>query len=933
KTLYVADGRRGFHLYNVDNLQTGQFSRLRLRWGKLWTDGTYLFTIVEQTKVALVNLQGEEGPQATVLDVGQPIRDLAVGHGRVYLALGAAGISWLTPSMEVTQLDAAPQPVGNAVSLDVENFDLAVGLEKGGVAIFSVRSGAPSAVMAEPLNLTPQLLVYDQARVVLLGQEDRVVRMLRQEESVAASGEQAVIAGSVLDVAVHPGGYLYLAKCEQGVQVLTLQGESRGYRHEAAGCVQAVALAERTLFTALSDGRVRVYDLSGGLELPALKREISTGGAARDLLVLRDVLVVADGPAGLQFIDWQNEEEPVRAHVTFDAGADAQRLVYLDGRLYVAAGVQGLQIVNTEDPTQPVKEASLRLDGEVRSVAVQAVSRAGGEVGRIAYLTGVTRSGQGRVWILDVSNAQQIRGLGSAALEDEPVDIAVDGRLLYVLTRTTGVRVLDVSDPAALLDVSPAAQSGTYRRLTIFNHNVYVARGSGGVVAYRFATPSAPEVLFATPAANLLRDGAVRGGLLYAVDGDNGLWIVDLNDPQRPVIRGGFSTAGQALALSLDGERLAVADGSGGLRLYRIEADGALTPVSVMTGLTDARDVLVQGEIAYVLRGSVRVEIVDIADLANPRHLRGFNALGAVTDLAVVNQTLYLAEGEQGVEVWDVRQPSNPMAVQFPLTEQLGTVTRLRAAPQGSLLYALSPQQGLLVLSVPTPADARVLVGFPSQDSPYGVDAAGDYVLLADGNAGVRVFNRLAASDIYEMEGSPLPGFAAQVYGVVPDRLRGLGFLVAQVGRDGQVHLFEVERKVALNEAGSYALVRGGLFFHPIVQYLRFVLFGWLLYFLMYRVFLLLASGQVLPAERLISWQWYRQLLRFAEGRHGPVVFARNGEVVQRAGEFSAQPPEDDSESASLSRAGAGLGLLFVDAVSAVVLETVAVLPGCLGRI
>ena len=62
------------------------------------------------------------------------------------------------------------------------------------------------------------------------------------------------------------------------------------------------------------------------------------------------------------------------------------------------------------------------------------------------------------------------------------------------------------------------------------------------------------------------RDLAVLGGRAYVADGAGGLQIIDVGNPQAPVILGSLNTAGAAVGVDVSGNLAVIAEGTSGIQ-------------------------------------------------------------------------------------------------------------------------------------------------------------------------------------------------------------------------------------------------------------------------------------------------------------------------------------------------------------------------------
>ncbi len=105
---------------------------------------------------------------------------------------------------------------------------------------------------------------------------------------------------------------------------------------------------------------------------------------------------------------------------------------------------------------------------------------------------------------------------------------------------------------------------------------------------------------------------------------------------------------------------LYVAVHQGGLRVYRVSAEGHPELLSTLGGLGNAWKVEVADALAYVVDNDLGLHVVDISDPADPVHAGTVLTHGAPRDLAIDGDRLYVALGGLGVDVFDASDPAAP---------------------------------------------------------------------------------------------------------------------------------------------------------------------------------------------------------------------------------------------------------------------------------
>ncbi len=184
----------------------------------------------------------------------------------------------------------------------------------------------------------------------------------------------------------------------------------------------------------------------------------------------------------LRIIDFTNPSSPleVGSWSTGSAGRFLHDLIVVDTLAYLAYWEDGFRILSVADPARPYELGRYDYPGAFsHSVEVS-------EDGRTAYVTDeIFSAPYGGLRVLDVSDPSDIREVG--AWECPGSDASIHnlfrlGDLLYVSYYMCGVRILDISDPRAPVEIAHADVDGASGGLTGF-WGVYPAvRGADTLV-------------------------------------------------------------------------------------------------------------------------------------------------------------------------------------------------------------------------------------------------------------------------------------------------------------------------------------------------------------------------------------------------------------------------------------------------------------------
>jgi hypothetical protein len=364
-----------------------------------------------------------------------------------------------------------------------------------------------------------------------------------------------------------------------------------------------------------------------------------------------------------------------------------------------------------------------------------------------------------------------------------------------VTTHPSGLRILDVTDPAAPVEVGRLALPGNAQGIALGLHHAYIAAGAAGLRIVNISEPRRPAEVAASIKHNpedaydvvvsedyaYVADRAVSNGEERILPG--GLRIVNIRTPRRPVAMG--KVKGSAWSVDVTHGYVYVADfdeESGDTSSFdivnifspaapkriasfsippRIDSrivakDGALYTIDDRLrqfDLTDPHepqlgwslplptDTYFAGELtglalreslAFVGGGTAGLHLVDLADPAFPHLITTLP--GEAYDIATIGKLVFVSKLYGGIRIVDVSNPSKPGVV--GAIKGKWSVSDMQAV--GDYLYvanyAYPDSSALLIYDIHDPARPVLTSSFDvGQEEPGHVEVAGHYAYLGIG--------------------------------------------------------------------------------------------------------------------------------------------------------------------------------------------------------
>jgi len=363
-------------------------------------------------------------------------------------------------------------------------------------------------------------------------------------------------------------------------------------------------------------------------------------------------------------------------------------------------------------------------------------------------------------------------------------DVALDGTIAYLADAGGGVRVLDVSNPAAPVEIAslPPVQLGNVQALYLDGDRLYTAESSGGVSVIDVATPASPVRLGRVTGMSQVLDVVAAGDTAFAISNVGpGFHVIDASDPAAPIVATSLGATGDVLrwitpTRLLAGRRIidvsdppnpwivaenvtypaGIGDGFGvDTALRRYDLSDPMNPVRVNHQIADDgfyTGIAVDAELAWLIGTSVTgLALSDVSDAEPTYPQTGAIPLTglAVNRLRIVGTRLYAAvsgTGATGLYVFDVSDPAAPLQLGHFAAGDFTDVD-----VEGDVAYAVDPSdvddgvEGVYAIDVSNPALMGEIAFLP-MESPGRLAASGSRVYVSDDPPGatpsrMRVFD------------------------------------------------------------------------------------------------------------------------------------------------------------------------------------------------
>ncbi|MCK4249879.1 T9SS type A sorting domain-containing protein [candidate division WOR-3 bacterium] len=543
--------------------------------------------------------------------------------------------------------------------------------------------------------------------------------------------------------------------------------------------VRDLCYENNMLYGAVGKAGIEIWNVSTPTS-PQYLSSHDTPGDTRKIQKLGSYAYIADGDSGLRIIDVSNPLNPYEVGF-YNPGGFIGNLDVINDYAFLCDFNYGIRIVNITNPTNPVEVSNLP-GSYYRGVAIQDNYM---YIAVWTYAKGVD--------IADISNIANPHIVGSCDTS-ACFEIIIVDTFAYTVADMHGIYVIDVSD------VTNPTKIGNYSDLCLMNnlvfHNaylfvpdmeqfidmssillildvsnpanpqpigsfptpcysmanavdgnyVYIANHLGGLRIISISNPEMPEQISEYSGIWLSVDDVeiYWGYAIYAVLATwDGLEIVDINDPTNPQMVGSCGEWLCGIAVDIVTDYYPYAYLLCPHKLYAIDISVPNNPVirdsCTITGLGKDLFCPYPWQYLYVAENYYGLRIYDRYYMSEVGY---YDTPGTANGVFVTNDLAYVADGDAGLRIVDVTDPTNPQEIGFCDTPD----TADKIVVSGSYAYIADGDSGFCVIDISDPANPYEITRYNTIGKAKDIAVRGDTIFLISYSAGLYLYEMVPAS-------------------------------------------------------------------------------------------------------------------------------------------------------------------------------------------
>ena len=458
----------------------------------------------------------------------------------------------------------------------------------------------------------------------------------------------------------------------------------------------------------------------------------------------------AENSVGVHILDLTNPIDPQPLGF-WPQTRSIQALAANNQTLFVANNFTGIEVIDASDPANPQLISTITVSGITSDIVIHGTTLA------------ILNSGTLRLY--DISDPSTPTPLGTYATGSVTGGLDIDNNIAYATASHNGLYIIDINDQAAPALMKRQDTPDFATDVVVRDDIAFVTVDDAGMQAYDISNPANPILLSQTDTPGTARALLINDTTAYIADSAGGIHALDIADPANPSSLGLLSSLQGAYAeIAFDSEYMITASNTLGLEI--INPNAIINPLLSRTPISGQphRSTMVNNTL-YIASGDQGLAIYDISDRSHPLLMSTIDTPGTAVDVMIATATALVADSLGGLQLIDVADPANPALISTYQTQGL-----VRGVQTYFGLAYLATEEGLEIINFTSPANP-FRVAFLPLPKAYKVALGPGLVYVACDDLGLHTVNVINPSNPFVVSQYNEPNYNARNLVVGSNRL------------------------------------------------------------------------------------------------------------------------------------------------------------------
>ncbi|MBU1651060.1 hypothetical protein KKA00_02475, partial [bacterium] len=332
-------------------------------------------------------------------------------------------------------------------------------------------------------------------------------------------------------------------------------------------------------------------------------------------------------------------------------------------------------------------------------------------------------------------------------------NIQVDENLAFCSTGSSGLRIVDISDPHACTEIGTFIPGGSVTKTVVNDTLAFLTQYYGDVLIVSVADPANPSLISEIETVSGYGDIELVESYLYVLDSDSGVYIFDVSDPYQIVELNSYYNPDILYITDIEviDSLLFVVEHTyfgAQLRSLNVSDPANIIEIGLFDELAETSGGMQYHDgFGYFKDNWFRViQIVDLTDPAFPTSASSCSNDNNIWGYTVGNGCLYVSD-EDTLKIYDVANPYNCQMANTLAPFCYGTAFYI----DNERMVASGPVVDFEVFDVSSPAEPLKVSEFGRSGDIYHMKWVGDKLYILEALSGLRILDVAIPSEPVEL--------------------------------------------------------------------------------------------------------------------------------------------------------------------------------------
>jgi hypothetical protein len=377
-------------------------------------------------------------------------------------------------------------------------------------------------------------------------------------------------------------------------------------------------------------------------------------------------------------------------------------------------------------------------------------------------------------------------------------DVGISGNYAYLVTRYTGIKVVNISDPDNMVEMSCFFYNYNLNHIVIRDNYAYVTDYLRGLIVVDISDPTNLIEIASCNTSEQEDQIKIVGDFAYLLCGSK-IVAIDISDPENPFETGCFSNSWFIEDYLINGDFVYMISNQGGLKIIDFSDHSAPSIVGQCSMGGFCYNISMVDNYAYISVNSFQnvtfIKIIDVSDPENPFIANPYNTNIFPREILVIDSYAYVITQYWGFYIMDISDPLNPLPVSSMEFPQISYPSI--SLFDGKLLIPTG--HSLSVIDITDVNIPHVMSTFSRPIGLYNIAISQEHAVIFDVYNRMMVINTTDPIDPYEVSINDI-----DVYSGFFQNIEEHEDLIYALNSSGELRIYNLDDPVTPEEVGYF---------------------------------------------------------------------------------------------------------------------------------